>query len=431
MFTFSRILRQKLISTEKFTHNKLKRTLHSTSTNWDEAKEKADSNKTKININKNDSDINRNDSNIIKNDSNVIKNDLNGDIKEAHIESKNSPRESPLKNLLENSATFQDTSPTSPEQQWATTPYPQSAKIRKQGDHFQKTKKDPKDATIILFPGQGSQRVGMAKDLIKFPMARDLFELANYILGYDLLKLCLHGPKAKLDETKHAQPAIMVSSLAALERLKEERPQAIENCVATAGFSLGEITALVFAGALEFERALKLVRIRAESMQLACDVHQGGMSTVIYGPDSKLNYAVKKAKEWALEKGVENPECQIANYLFPHCKVVAGSLEALDYLEKNARMFNLRKVKRLPVSGAFHTNLMAPAVPPFRKALSKSNVSDPVISVYSNVDGMRYRNAEHILQQLPKQVCENYILCREYDFMYFHHTLCFYCNDML
>lgn len=160
-------------------------------------------------------------------------------------------KESPLKALLDDAASFDDVH--SSQQQWATLPYLEGTNVRKQGYYFQQTKKDPKDASIILFPGQGSQFVGMAKDLLKFPMVQDLFELANYILKYDLLKLCLNGPSEKLNQTKYCQPAIMVTSLAALERLKEERPNAIENCVATAGFSLGEITALVFAGALEFE----------------------------------------------------------------------------------------------------------------------------------------------------------------------------------
>ncbi|KAJ8971079.1 hypothetical protein NQ317_014752 [Molorchus minor] len=153
--------------------------------------------------------------------------------------------------------------------------------------------------------------------------------------------------------------------------------------------SLGEITALTFAGALEFERALKLVKIRAEAMQLASEAYKGGMMTVIYGPDSKLNFACLKAKEWAKDKGDE---------------VISGSESALDFLEKNYREFNLRKVKRLPVSGAFHSSLMSPAVEPFKKALNKSEISDPVIKVYSNVDGKIYRNAEHIRKQLPKQI---------------------------
>lgn len=167
--------------------------------------------------------------------------------------------------------------------------------------------------------------------------------------------------------------------------------------------------------------ALKLVSIRAEAMQLATEIHKGAMATVLYGPDSKLSYACKRAKDWALERGVELPTCQIGNYLFPHCKVVSGSEEvqlltkkyiyfnvalfkAISFLESNMKEFNLKKIMRRNVSGAFHSDLMGESVRPFQKALEKSEVSDPVISVYSNVDGKRYRNADHIRRMLPKQV---------------------------
>ncbi|CAH1996953.1 unnamed protein product [Acanthoscelides obtectus] len=308
---------------------------------------------------------------------------------------------SPLKKLLEDSASFQDV-PVS-KQQWVTLPYPEGTKIQRPEEDT-RPKVDPRDTSIILFPGQGTQYVGMAKGLLKFPIVKDLFELANYILKYDLLKLCLQGPKDKLDETRYCQPAVLVTSLAAIERLKEERPNAIENCVATAGFSLGELTALIFAGAIEFERGLRLVQIRAEAMQLASETHKGGMVTVIYGPESKLRYACLKAKEWALDKGDSFPECKIANYLSPNCKVVAGSESALDFLERNYKEFNIRRVIRLPVSGAFHSEIMRPAMETFRKALNKTQINDPAVSVYSNVDGKKYRDAEHIRKQLPQQV---------------------------
>lgn len=221
---------------------------------------------------------------------------------------------------------------------------------------------------------------------------------------YDLLKLCLEGPQNRLNETAYCQPAVFVSSLAALERLKEERPQAIENCVATAGFSLGEITALVFAGALPFDKALRLVQIRAEAMQAASDQTAGGMATVLYGPDSRLGDACKKAVDWCVERGIEQPECKIVNYLYPHCKVIAGNTEALRFLEANAKQFGLRRLKRISVSGAFHTALMQSAVEPFQLALRKIPIEEPIINVHSNVDGKRYRSVNHILAQLPQQI---------------------------
>lgn len=221
---------------------------------------------------------------------------------------------------------------------------------------------------------------------------------------YDLLKLCNEGPQKKLDMTVYAQPAIAVTSLASLEKLKEERPDAINNCVATAGFSLGEISALIFAGAIPFDQGVKLIQIRAEAMQIASDENPSGMATVFYGPDSNLGSACVKAKDWCVERGIENPECTIANYLYPHCKVVGGSLEALTFLEKNAKQYRLRKVKRLPVSGAFHTSLMESAVRPFREALEKISIEKPLVTVHSNFDGKVYKTVDHILNQLPKQI---------------------------
>lgn len=263
----------------------------------------------------------------------------------------------------------------------------------------------------------------MAKDLVKIPEARDMFDIASAVLGwvftihpsttritdfahfsYDLLKLCNEGPQNKLDQTKYAQPAIAVTSLASLEKLKERYPSAINNCVATAGFSLGEISALIFAGAIPFDKGVKLIQVRGEAMQIASEEHPSGMATVIFGPDTQLNQAILKAKDWCIERGVDNPECAVANFLYPHCKVIAGSLEALRYIELNAKQFKLRRVKRLPVSGAFHTSIMEPAIKPFTEALKKVNLQKPLISVHSNIDGMMYMNAKHIEHKLPQQI---------------------------
>lgn len=273
---------------------------------------------------------------------------------------------------------------------------------RDQQNH--RIKVDPNETSIVLFPGQGSQYVGMGQNLLKFPGARDIFELANEVLKYDLLKICLEGPTSTLNKTIHCQPAVMVISLAALEKLKEERPNVIDNCAATSGFSLGEITALVFAGAIPFDKALRLVQTRAEAMQAACESVEGGMLTIMYAPDAEVGLACKKAQQWCLDKGIESPECIVSNYLFPHCKVIGGSLEALKFIESNANHFGIKRTKRIPVNGAFHTAHMEQAVDVFRKALNRIEIEDPMISVHSNVDGKRYRNAEHIRKQLPKQI---------------------------
>lgn len=168
-----------------------------------------------------------------------------------------SNKETDIKQLLEEASLCNDPLPDDPEHVWSTSPYPEGVLLKRdQSRHFIKPKIDPRETSLVLFPGQGTQFVGMGKDLMKFPIARDLFDAANDLLGYNLRDMCFNGPKYELDKTIHCQPAVMVCSLAAVERLREERPMAIESCVGTAGFSIGEITALVFAGALSFEEGL-------------------------------------------------------------------------------------------------------------------------------------------------------------------------------
>ena len=143
---------------------------------------------------------------------------------------------------------------------------------------------------VVLFPGQGSQFVGMCGDPSKMPKAtKAMFEIANTILGYDLLDLCLNGPIEKLNQTVHCQPAVVLCSLAAVEKLREENAEELNRTVATAGFSVGEISALVFSGILSFEDAIRLVKVRAEAMQLASEMHPSGMSTVLLSASSKLS----------------------------------------------------------------------------------------------------------------------------------------------
>ncbi|XP_057366232.1 probable malonyl-CoA-acyl carrier protein transacylase, mitochondrial [Daphnia carinata] len=318
-------------------------------------------------------------------------------------------RESP-RELLENAASFKEGTPANApkermEDVWNSDPYPKGSNWKQsQAKYSKRPGCDPRETSIILFPGQGTQFVGMGKELLQYPLVKQMYDLASSVLGYNLLSLCLDGPKETLNKTVFCQPAILVSSLACVEKLKATNPEAINSCIATAGFSIGEITALVFSKAITFENAVRLVKLRAEAMQFASDMTKSGMMTVFFGPNSKVNTACAEARRHCEVLGLENIECKVANYLYPECKVIAGNIEALDFIEKNAARYELRRLKRLPVSGAFHTNLMEPVANVLSKALKKIPIQQPIIAVHSNVDGKRYRNAEHIFKLLPQQI---------------------------
>lgn len=193
---------------------------------------------------------------------------------------------------------------------WATTAYPKSVITDLQDKHPDEPKINPADTSIILFPGQGVLKVGDVKEYLRFPDAKYLFQIANEALGYDLLNICLNGPQDILDKTEYNQPATVVTSLAALEKLKEERPRAIETCTAVAGYSVGEITALIFSGAINFEAGIRLVGIRATAMQDAADMVPQGMLFTHCRPEAKISDICKKAENWAMDAGAETPECR-------------------------------------------------------------------------------------------------------------------------
>ncbi|MCL4128154.1 UNVERIFIED_CONTAM: hypothetical protein GTU68_012643 [Idotea baltica] len=333
-------------------------------------------------------------------------------VRRVHADSANSNVENPnqekisTKRLLDEAVTFDGDEGTHPDDVWHSDPYEKVRyHKREQGKHFVSPPNiHPKETSILLFPGQGTQFVGMGKDLLEYPNVKEMFEGASQILEYDLLKLCLEGPDRDLEETKYQQPAILVASLAAVERLRHEQPLVLESCVATAGFSIGEITALTFAGAISFENAVRLVKVRGEAMQIASELTRSGMITVLFSPDSKLKFACSVAKEYCVKSGVQEVDCRVASYLYPHCKVVAGNEEALQFIIDNKDDFKLKRIRRLNVSGAFHTDLMRPAAFVFKEALQNAHVSRPLIPVYSNVDGRPYKSADHIRKQLPKQM---------------------------
>ncbi|XP_077193956.1 malonyl-CoA-acyl carrier protein transacylase, mitochondrial [Paroedura picta] len=262
----------------------------------------------------------------------------------------------------------------------------------------------PEDSSVLLFPGQGSQHVGMGRGLLRYPAARELFRVAERVLGYDLLGLCLNGPRAELDRTVHSQPAVFVCSLAAVEKLHHEQRPVIENCIAAAGFSIGEYAALVFAGAIEYAEALYAVKVRAEAMQEASEAVSSGMLSVIGRNNSDYVAACREACEHCKSLGIEDPVCEVSNYLFPDGRVIAGHLEAVKFLQENAKKYLFRRVQMLPVSGAFHTRLMEPAVEPLSEALESISILKPLVRVYSNVNNKRYREPEQIKHLLTKQL---------------------------
>lgn len=260
----------------------------------------------------------------------------------------------------------------------------------------------PQGPVAFLFPGQGSQSVGMLKECKDLPAVKKMLETAKKVLGYDLLELCLNGPKESLDDTVHSQPALFVAGLAAVERLRAENPSAVDSCAATAGLSLGEYTALVFSGAISFEDGLKVVKVRAESMSAAAKAGRPhGMLSVVGLNDADLEAVCAEAR-------AKYPDsvCLVANYLFPQGRVLSGHKDALEEAQRLATAKGALKAVPVAVSGAFHTSLMVPARDALTAALDKITISDPLMPVYSNVTGEPFRDAAHIREMLPRQLVE-------------------------
>src|SRR5262245_58807560 len=181
--------------------------------------------------------------------------------------------------------------------------------------------------TAFLFPGQGAQTVGMAAALCQaLPAAAELFQRASNVLGYDLLGVCKNGPAERLNATDVSQPAIFVASLAALEQLKATEPDALQSVVATAGLSLGEYTALAFAGALSFEDGVKLVQARGRAMQDAAVATPSSMTSVIGKEVPEVETLVREARG--------SDTLEIANLLCPGNTVVSGVLPAIERFEQ-------------------------------------------------------------------------------------------------
>jgi [acyl-carrier-protein] S-malonyltransferase len=249
----------------------------------------------------------------------------------------------------------------------------------------------------FLFPGQGAQAVGMGRQLCEQSAARQLFAEGSDVLGYDLAEVCANGPAERLNTTVVSQPAIFVASLAALETLRASEPDAIEQCKATAGLSLGEYTALTFAGALSFRDGLRVVRRRGEAMQAAADATPSAMVSVLGLEQAKV------AELCATARG--NDVLQIANMLCSGNIVISGTRDACAAAEKAAEQMGGRTV-RLAVAGAFHTALMKPADQRLAEALANVQIRSPRVPVWSNVDAQPHTEPEEIRRLLIRQVLE-------------------------
>ncbi|XP_068642500.1 uncharacterized protein [Aristolochia californica] len=262
--------------------------------------------------------------------------------------------------------------------------------------------KDYKPNVAFLFPGQGAQAVGMGTESQNVPAAAELFQRANDILGFNLLDICTNGPKEKLNSTVMSQPAIYVTSLAAVEvlRAREGGQQIIDSVDVTCGLSLGEYTALAFAGAFSFEDGLKLVKLRGEAMQEAADAASSAMVSVI-GLDSEK---VQQLCDAANEEVEEKDRVQIANFLCAGNYAVSGGVKGIEAVEAKAKSFKARMAVRLAVAGAFHTRFMDPAVSRLETALAATEIRSPRIPVISNVDAQPHADPETIKNILARQV---------------------------
>jgi [acyl-carrier-protein] S-malonyltransferase len=248
----------------------------------------------------------------------------------------------------------------------------------------------------VIFPGQGSQSVGMANNLYSsYSYIKELFDEADEILGFSLSKIITNGPKEKLDQTEITQPAIFLVSYSIFEMLKRETGLDLGKAKYFAGHSLGEYSALTASKSLDFDQTIKLLKIRGNAMQSAVPKGEGGMLAVL---GTEINIISDLLKE-----NQKKYECFIANDNSNSQIVLSGRNKDLDLLVEDLKKKAIKNIK-LPVSAPFHCKLMSSATEIMRKEISNTEFKNPNNIIISNVTGEETNNSNQIKDLLIKQI---------------------------